>query len=458
MSYKILLVDDDRENLQVNKSLLAHAGYQVSVASDGTEAIQSVKNAKKDFALILMDYHMPGLTGAQAVEEIKKIKPNQQILAFSMDDTREVMRETFKSGVVDFLDKNSENEVLLSTISGICEKYDQLYRAIDKSERDPDEREAIIRECGMIGRSESLFNLCKQIQKIGPTQATTLITGESGTGKELVAKALHNASDRKNGPYIAVNIAAEPATLLDSSLFGHKKGSFTGAAQDQRGKFHLADRGTIFLDEIGDMSLDLQVKLLRVIQEREINPIGSNRPISVDVRIIAATHKDLKKMVEQGTFREDLYYRLSNIVIETTPLRDRPDDIEPLVAFFTEQVCKENSFTKRFQRRCLEVFKGYHWSGNIRELRSVVERHLISSETDLIQESDLDAGLFRKSAHLNPVTMDEIDEHAEEIKKRLVVKVINESSSRAEASRRLGIAQNRLHYFLTKWGLAKEQV
>ncbi len=456
MSYKILLVDDDKENLQVNKSLLAHAGYQVALASDGTEAIQSVKNAKKDFALILMDYHMPGLTGAQAVEEIKKIKPNQQILAFSMDDTREVMRETFKSGVVDFLDKNSDNDVLLSTIAGFCEKYDQLYRAIDKADRDPDEREAFIRECGMIGRSESLFNLCKQIQKIGPTQATTLITGESGSGKELVAKGLHSASDRKNGPFIAVNIAAEPATLLDSSLFGHKKGSFTGAAQDQRGKFHLADRGTIFLDEIGDMSLDLQVKLLRVIQEREINPIGSNRPVSVDVRIVAATHKDLKKMVADGTFREDLYYRLSNVVIETTPLRDRPDDIEPLVAFFTEQICKENGFNKRFQRRCLEVLKAYHWSGNIRELRSSVERHLISSECNLIQESDLEYSLLKKSTKANPKTMDEIDDHAEDIKKQLVVKILNESSSKAEASRRLGIAPNRLQYFLSKWGFAKE--
>jgi len=455
MSYKLLIVDDDKENQSINKALLTQAGYQVSVASDGLDAIRAVKNAKKDYALILMDYHMPGMTGAQAVEEIKKIKPNQQILAFSMDDTRQVMRENFKSGVVDFLDKNAENDVLLSSIAGFCEQYDRLYKAIDKSDFNPDEKEKFIKEFGMIGKSDQLVELCRQIKKIGPTQATTLITGESGTGKELVAQALHDASDRKSGPYVTVNIAAEPENLLDSSLFGHKKGSFTGAAQDQRGKFQLADGGTIFLDEIGDLGLDLQVKLLRVLQEKEINPIGSNRPVSVNVRIVAATHKNLKKMVEDGAFREDLYYRLNNIIIETIPLRDRPADIEPLVAFFTEEICKENGFFKRFQKRCLEVFKAYHWRGNIRELRSVVERHLVQSESDLIQASDLDSSLGEKSHHSNPVTMDEIDEHTDGIKRQMVIKAINDSGSRAEASRRLGIAQNRLHYFLVKWGMSK---
>ncbi len=457
MNYKILLVDDDKENLKINRDLLSAVGYKVSLACDGNEAIESVKATKKDFAVILMDYHMPGMTGAEAVEAIKKIKPYQQILAFSMDDTREVMRKTFKSGVVDFIDKNAENEILLSSIASYCSKYDDLYRAIDRSDLESNERSALIREHKMVGQSQSLYNLCKEIEKIAPTLATTLILGESGTGKELVAAALHNASDRRNGPFISLNVAAEPANLLDSSLFGHKKGSFTGAAQDQRGKFQLADKGTIFLDEIGDLSLDLQVKLLRVLQEKEINPIGATRPVSVDVRIIAATHKDLKKMVLEGSFREDLYYRLSNIVIETTPLRERPDDIEPMVAHFTEDICRENGFSKRFQRRCLEVFRSYHWKGNVRELRSVIERHLIRSDSDLISAEELDAQLFEKSNHAAPVTLEDIDKHTEEIKKQFVIKVINESGSRAEASRRLGVAQNRLHYFLTKWGLVNAE-
>jgi DNA-binding NtrC family response regulator len=455
MSYKILLVDDDKENLHINKALLTQAGYQVSISASGDEAIRSVKTAKQDFALILMDYHMPGLNGAQTVEAIKKIKSHQQILAFSMDDTREVMRETFKAGVLDFLDKNSDNDVFLSTVANFCEKYGRLYKTIDKLDFEPDEKEKCIASLGMIGRSESLYELCQQIKRIGPTQATTLIVGESGTGKELVAKALHDVSNRRSGSYVAFNIAAETPSLLDSSLFGHRKGAFTGAVQDQKGKFRSAEGGTIFLDEIGDLTLDLQVKLLRVLQEKEVTPVGANHPVAVNIRIIAATHKDLKKMVANGTFREDLYYRLSNIVIETTPLRQRPDDIEPLVAAFTDEICKENSFYKRFQKRCLEIFKHYPWKGNVRELRSTVERHLIKNDKELILESDLDAALFEKTTYEAPVTLEEIDEHAENVKKQMVVKILKESISRAEASRKLGVTQNRLHYFLVKWGLDK---
>jgi transcriptional regulator with GAF, ATPase, and Fis domain len=343
--------------------------------------------------------------------------------------------------------------VFLATVANFCEKYERLFRTVDKSDFEPNDREKCISGLGMIGRSESLYKLCQQINKIGPTQATTLIVGESGTGKELVAKALHDASNRRSGPYVAFNIAAETPSLLDSSLFGHRKGAFTGAVQDQKGKFRSAEGGTIFLDEIGDLTLDLQVKLLRVLQEKEVTPVGANHPVAVNVRIVAATHKNLEKMVADGTFREDLYYRLSNIVIATTPLRQRPDDIEPLVAAFTDEICKENGFYKRFQKRCLEVFKHSPWKGNVRELRSTVERHLIKSDKELIQESDLDAVLFEKANFETPVTMQEIDQHTEDLKKQMIVKVLKESNTRAEASRKLGVTQNRLHYFLVKWGL-----
>jgi DNA-binding NtrC family response regulator len=211
---------------------------------------------------------------------------------YSLDDNRDIMRETFKAGVVDFLDKNSENEVLLSTVAAYCEKYEQLYRPLDKEDREISEKEETIRKTGMIGSSDQLYELARKIEKVAPTRATTLIYGESGTGKELVARAVHQLSERASGPFIAINIAAESATLLDSTLFGHRKGSFTGAIHDQQGKFQLANKGTIFLDEIGDMSLDLQVKLLRVLQEREVTPLGASRPISVDVRIVAATHRE----------------------------------------------------------------------------------------------------------------------------------------------------------------------
>ncbi len=454
MAYKLLLVDDDKENLLVNNALLTASGYQVSTALSGNEALEKVTKAKKDFALILMDYHMPGMTGAEAVSKILQAKPNQQILAFSLDDTREVMRETFKAGAVDFLDKNSDNEVLLSAVASYCAKFEHMFRKIDGEEIERDAKDKFIEETGMIGRSDSIYELCRQIRKIAPTQATTLILGESGTGKELVARALHKFSDRKNGPFVAINIAAEPATLLDSTLFGHRKGAFTGAISDQPGKFKLADKGTIFLDEIGDMSLDLQVKLLRVLQEREVNPIGASRAVPIDVRIIGATHKDLQKMVAQGTFREDLYYRLSSVMISTAPLRDRPADIEPLVAHFTAEICKENGFTRHFHRRCLEVLCKYPWKGNVRELRSVVERHLVRSESETVRPEDLDASLYEAHGPAMPVTMKEIDLHVENVKKSLVAEVLRVGTP-AEAARRLGISQNHLSYFMDKWGLKR---
>jgi DNA-binding NtrC family response regulator len=456
MTHKILLVDDDKENLVANKSLLSAAGYQVAVASSGEEAIRAIRFAKKDFSLVLMDYHMPGLTGTEAFAEIKKLKPNQQVVAFSMDDSREVMRANFKAGMLDFLDKNADNEVLLSAVSSYCAKYDQLYRTLDEGDAEPSEKERIILDSGMIGCSESLFHLAKQIQKVGPTNATTLILGESGTGKELVAKALRKASERSNAPFIAINIAAEPATLLDSTLFGHKKGAFTGAVNDQQGKFQQANKGTIFLDEIGDMPLDLQVKLLRVLQEREVTPIGATRPIPIDVRIVAATHRDLRQMVEQGKFREDLYYRLATVILQTAPLREHPEDIESLVVHFTRQICSENKFERTFHRRCLEKFRNYPWKGNVRELRAVVESHLINCEKDIVREEDLDAKFFQNTEEsAQPKTLEEIDAHLEGIKKQMVSETLKKSSTQAEAARKLEIPPNRLHYFMTKWGLTQ---
>ncbi len=452
MKYRILLVDDDRENLHANKSLLSASGYDVSIAENGPDAIKIMKQAKKDFALILMDYHMPGMLGSDVTREIRQIKPNQQILAFSLDDTRGAMRENFLAGVNDFLDKNSDNDVLLAEIKNRCAKYDQLYRTIDSEDLPADERTQYIQETGMIGNSMDLYQLCKDIRKVAPSAATTVILGESGTGKELVAKALHKFSGRPKDRFVAVNIAAESPLLLDSSLFGHQKGAFTGATSNQVGKFELADKGTLFLDEIGDMPLDLQVKLLRVLQEKQITPVGSIKPRSVDVRIVAATHKDLKKMVETGSFREDLYYRLFNITLNTTPLRDRPQDIEPLVAKFTDEICESNRFKRSLHRECLEVFRNYQWSGNVRELRSTVERHLLCADANIVRKENLDPAFFNP-VKSKPITLEEIDAHVDGIKKHHIIEVLKSSSTRAEAARRLKIAQNGLQYFINKWNL-----
>lgn len=452
MKYRILLVDDDRENLDATKGLLAAVGYDITLANSGPEAIKIVRQAKKDFSLILMDYHMPRMLGSEVIQEIKKINPDQQVLAFTLDDTKEAMRANFLAGATDFLDKNSDNEILLAEIANRCAKYDQLYRTIDSDDLPLDEKVQFIQETGMIGNSESLYQLCKDIRKVAPASATTMILGESGTGKELVAKALHKFSGRPKDRFVAINIAAESPLLLDSSLFGHRKGAFTGATENQVGKFELADKGTLFLDEIGDMPYELQVKLLRVLQEREITPVGANKARSVDVRIIAATHKDLKKMVEAGTFREDLYYRLVNLTLDTTPLRHRPEDIEPLVAQFTTEICESNLFNRSFHRSCLELFRTYHWPGNVRELRSTVERHLLCTESSVIRKENLDA-IFFKSQTTRPITLEEIDAHLDELKKSHISQTLRAAPSRAEAARRLNIAQNGLQYFIKKWNL-----
>ncbi len=452
MKYKILLVDDDTENIFANRALLQSAGYEVSTVSSGDEAIKAVKRAKKDFALILMDYHMPNMHGTEAIRQIKSFRPEQQILTFSMDDTASVVRENFLSGGSDFLDKNADNETLLNSVANYCAKYESLFRKVTQDEIEICEQTQFIRQTGMIGRSNMLHSLCKDIRKVAPTTATIMILGESGTGKELVARALHEYSGRPKDRFVAINIAAESQTLLDSSLFGHKKGAFTGAIDNQIGKFEQANNGTLFLDEIGDMPLDLQVKLLRVLQEKQIVPVGSNIPKSVNVRIVAATHKDLKKMVEEGKFREDLYYRLMNITLNTAPLRQRTEDIELLVAHFSAKVCEENNIKRSFHRACLEVFRSYGWPGNVRQLRSVVEKHLLCAESECVRKEDLDPALFQvlKSA---PVTMKELDSQLEEIKKNHVREILRSTPKKAEAARKLDIEQNLLSYFLNKWGL-----
>lgn len=456
MKFKLLLVDDDLENLKITKRWLESSGYEVATADCGKKGIQKIQNAKKDFALVLMDYLLPDMTGAEAIKAIKMIKPDQQIIGYSIDDTKLVLKETLQAGAVDFIDKNSDPDHLLSAIEERCAKFQTLYRCIEPTDLN-NERAKMILGAGMVGVSDALYHLTLEIEKVAPTSATVLIFGESGTGKELVAQALHNFSNNSQGPFIAINIAATPANLIDSALFGHKKGAFTDASQDREGLFQAADGGTIFLDEIGDLSLNLQVRLLRVLQEREVTPVGSNRPIKVNTRIVSATNKNLIEMVRNGLFREDLYYRLCPVVLETTPLRNRVDDIEPLIAHFTEVVCRRNRINKRFHTRCLEVLKRYLWRGNVRELSAVVERHLIRSDLSTIGVDQLEPYLFKTNTNELIQTMAEFDTHLDQQKKAFVTKVLEQSKTKADAARALKIAPNQLHYYLLKYGIGHDR-
>lgn len=455
MKYKILVVDDDRDNLDSTKMLLELHGYLVKTVSGGRQALDLIRK-NHEYALILMDYHMPDMNGANVITEIKKLKPQQQILAYSMDNSRDTAVETFRAGAADFIEKSADNEVLLKTIRAYCDKYETVFRTISKESLDDSEENDLLKKMNWVGKSNAIYKLAEDVQKYALVSSTVLILGETGTGKELVAQAIHKNSPRANNKFVAVNCGAIPQGLVESTLFGHVKGAFTGALHDQDGKFKLAHSGTIFLDEIGELPMEAQVKLLRVLQEKTVDPVGSRNGTKVDVRVIAATHKNLEAMVKEGTFREDLLYRLNTLILKTPPLRDRPEDIEPLIENFTRKVWQETGFQKYFQRATLQHLKQYKWPGNVRELQSMVESHLIRCPGDMVTIDQLDTKFFMKdeipSANL---TLQEIENRLEQMKFNYVMETINNSLNKQEAARKLNISPTSLQYILSK--MSKEK-
>ncbi len=459
MKYRILIVDDDKDNLESTKMLLEIHGYDVKTVSSGKHAIELLNKNKLEFALILMDYHMPEKNGAVVIAEIKKLKPNQQILTYTMDTTKEIALETFRAGAIDYIEKSADNDLLLSTIKNYCEKYEAVFRPISLDSGFDDENYIKNSKHGLIGKSKSLNKVVQEIELYAKVSTNVLILGETGTGKELVAKAIHNASDRSKMKFIAVNCSAIPQGLVESTLFGHVKGSFTGATNDQDGKFKLAHSGTIFLDEIGELPLETQAKLLRVLQERTIDPVGSRSSTKVDVRVIAATHRNLQKMVTEGKFREDLLYRINALIINNPPLRERTDDIEVLVDHFTKKVCQETGVFRRFQRSVLLQFQNYNWPGNIRELKNTVESHLLRSTENLIGVDQLDSKFFAKSnGEVSRIkTLKQMEDYLEELKLKHISEVVNGSESKTAAAKKLDISPSNLQYFLSKLSKASEK-
>ncbi len=452
MKYKILLVDDDKDNLESTKMLLDLHGYDVKTVGSGKQAIDLAKKSHQfEFALILMDYHMPEMNGAAVISEIKKLKPRQQILSYTMDDSKDTAVENFRAGAVDFLEKSADNEVLLEKVKLYCDKFEAVYRTISSDSLG--EQEVLKRnaEFGFVARSSSIEKIVKEIEMYASVNSTVLIQGETGSGKELIAQAIHKKGPRAQHRFVAVNCAAIPQGLVESTLFGHVKGSFTGAVNDQDGKFKLASGGTIFLDEIGELASDVQAKLLRVLQERTVDPVGARSGVKVDVRVIAATHRNLEKMVKEGKFREDLLYRLNTLVIKNPPLRERPEDIEPLVDFFSKKVSEKIGVQKRFQRAVLKHLERYPWPGNIRELENMVEGHLLRSEDGIVMVEQLDPKFFAKSEPTNSLrTLKEFEENLEAMKLGYVLEVIGSSVSKAEAAKKLDISPTNLQYVLSK--------
>ncbi|MEK6682984.1 MAG: sigma-54 dependent transcriptional regulator [Nitrospirota bacterium] len=377
----ILIVDDEKGILQSLSSILQDEGYDISTAENGADAL---KLAKEDTPLlVLLDIWLPDIDGIEVLRRIKEQMPEIIIIMMSGHGTIETAVKATKLGAYDFIEK----PLSLEKVSLIVK------HAIDQQRLEEENlllRQKVEKKYDLIGRSEGFGQLMEQIRIAGPSNGRVLISGENGTGKELVARKIHSESTRRNKPFVEVNCAAIPETLIESELFGHEKGAFTGATTMKKGKFELADGGTIFLDEIGDMSLATQAKVLRVLQEQEFQRVGGIKTIKVDVRVIAASNKNLKEALKKGNFREDLFYRLNVIPISVPPLRERKEDIPLLINHFIMEFSRENGARpKKIEADAVELFQQYPWPGNVRELKNAVERLMIMVQPPMIATADV---------------------------------------------------------------------
>ena len=382
---KILIIEDEAAIRRVLIKIISEENetYQMDEAENGLQGFEKIKN--NDFDLVLCDIKMPKMDGVEVLEKVKKIKPEIPFVMISGHGDLETAVNSMRLGAFDYISKPPDLNRLLNTVRNAL---DRKVLVVENKRL----KKKVSKNYQMIGDSQEIIHIKEMIEKTAPTDARVLITGPNGTGKELVAHWLHAKSHRSQSPMIEVNCAAIPSELIESELFGHVKGSFTGANKDRSGKFESANKGTIFLDEIGDMSLSAQAKVLRALQENKIQRVGSDKDIKVDVSVVAATNKDLKKEIKEGRFREDLYHRLAVILIKVPALNDRRSDIPLLVSHFSNKIALEQGTTKKeFSDQAISLLQDYDWTGNIRELRNVVERLIILGEKEV---SEKDVKLF----------------------------------------------------------------
>jgi two-component system response regulator HydG len=444
----ILIVDDDLAHRIMLKKLLGSWGYEVFEADDGSVAIDEVR--KRPFDLILMDIRMLKVSGIEALEQIKIINPAIPIIIMTAYASVETAVDALKKGAYDYLTKPLD--------------FDELKIAINRAtehNRLKKENEYLKERLGrkfdsqnMIGRSPLMAKLLDTVAQVAATEATVLITGESGTGKEMIANAIHHNSLRKSAPFIKINCAALAESLLESELFGHEKGTFTGADKRREGKFQQADGGSIFLDEVSEMSAAMQVKLLRVLQERELTPVGGAEVIAVNVRVIAASNKDLKKEMEQKRFREDLFYRLNVVALNAPPLKDRKEDIPLLAQHFLQIFAAKNKKNiKGFTPQSMEKLVKYNWPGNVREMMNAVERAVVLSRLEYLDADEL--GLLMADSPIaggnDQLRLPE-NMPLDEVEKRSILEAVNAcGGNKSEAARRLGITRKTLRKKLDKY-------
>ncbi len=450
---RILIVDDEESIGDALRQVFEYEGHDVQVARDGPEGLEKVEAFRPD--VTFLDVKMPGMDGLEVLDRIKEEDPQALVVMISGHGTIDTAVEATRKGAYDFLEKPLDTDRLLVTlrnaleIKGLSDSVERLRSEVESHHQ-------------IVGSSFQIRQVLERVERVAPTDARVLISGENGTGKELVARAIHRLSPRNEEPFVEVNCAAIPSELIESELFGHIKGSFTGAVADRAGKFEQAHGGTLFLDEVGDMSLAAQAKVLRALEEGVVTRVGSSKPIQVDVRVVAATNKDLEEEIREGNFREDLFYRLNVVPIHIPPLRERREDIPMLVQHFVDLLQdRERMSPREISPGVLERLRSLDWPGNVRELRNTVERLLILSSGDVIEEEDVDqlvsggesaGGLG--SELLGADTFAEFKDQAE--RAFLLQKLRTHDWNVSETARNLDMPRSNLYKKIERYGLVRE--
>lgn len=449
MGKQILIVDDEERIRQSLSGVLGDEGYQISEAKEGNQALKQIENDPPD--LVLLDIWMPGMDGIEVLERIKSLNPSLPVIMISGHANIELAVKATKLGAFDFIEKPLSLDKVLLTVNNALKvaKLEQENIAL---------RQVVERKYEIVGNSPAIQSLKEQMKMVAPTNGWVLITGENGTGKELVARGIHQMSLRADKPFVEVNCAAIPEELIESELFGHEKGAFTGALTRKRGKFDLANEGTIFLDEIADMSLKTQAKILRILQEQRFERVGGTEMIFVDVRVIAATNRDLKEEIQKGRFREDLFYRLNVIPLHVPPLRERKSDIPLLVEHFLEEFCRENhKERKKITAEAMDLLISYSWPGNVRELKNIVERMVIMTRGLVIEAKDVPEPVQRQPK--SPPEMSFFDypllrDARREFEKRFIMKKLMENDENiSKTAEMIGIERSNLHRKIRSYGI-----
>ncbi|KPK31084.1 MAG: Fis family transcriptional regulator [Nitrospira bacterium SG8_3] len=450
----VLIVDDEKNYLVVLEALLEPEGYEILTASSAEDAVRVIQES--DLDLMITDMKMPGTSGMQLLEASKEIKPDLPVIMMTAYGTIEMAVEAMKKRAYDYITKPFQNEELKLTVKKALENY----RLIKENRRLSQALSDRYKYGNIIGKSRPMQGIYEMISKVAQSKASVLITGPSGTGKELIAKAIHYDSPRKDRPFISVNCGALTETLLESELFGHEKGAFTGALSMKKGRFELADGGTLFLDEVTDMPPPLQVKLLRVLQEMEFERVGGTKTIKVDVRVLSASNRNIREVVAEGNFREDLFYRLNVINIEVPSLRERPEDIRLLVDHFIEKYRQDEGKERiELSPEAWKILYSYSWPGNVRELENVIERAVVLKADRVIGQEDLPAEISERREEVEVERFIPLDaplqKTLEQIEEKLIRRALDQCDNvQSHAAEMLGITKSHIQHKMKKYNIA----